>query len=86
MPLGSHKLKLALIGLGRRGRGAHLPLYPKLSHVYDFVAVCDKDEEALHEVGESYGVHTYTSVRCRIEPRRGDAAATGQQSHNDGLV
>ena len=24
------KLKLALIGLGRRGRSSHLPIYPKI--------------------------------------------------------
>ena len=41
------KLKLALIGLGRRGRSSHLPIYPKLKDVFEFVAVCDKDGEVL---------------------------------------
>ena len=57
------KLKLALIGLGRRGRGGHLPIYPKLNDVFEFVAVCDKEEEVLREVAAEYGVNTYTSVR-----------------------
>ena len=57
------KLKLALIGLGRRGRSSHLPIYPKLKDVFDFVAVCDKEEEVLREVAEEYGVNAYTSVR-----------------------
>ena len=57
------KLKLALIGLGRRGRGGHLPIYPKLKDVFEFVAVCDKEEEVLREVAAEYGVNTYTSVR-----------------------
>ncbi len=59
----SRKLKLALIGLGRRGRGGHLPVYPKLKDVFEFVAVCDKDEEVLREVAADYGVNAYTSVR-----------------------
>ena len=59
----TRKLKLALIGLGRRGRGGHLPIYPKLKDVFEFVAVCDKEEEVLREVAAEYGVNTYTSVR-----------------------
>ena len=51
------KLKLALIGLGRRGRSSHLPIYPKLNDVFEFVAVCDKDGEVLREVAAEYGVN-----------------------------
>ncbi len=61
------KLKLALIGLGRRGRSSHLPIYPKLKDVFDFVAVCDKEEEVLHEVAAEYGVNAYTSVRDLVD-------------------
>lgn len=59
----ARKLKLALIGLGRRGRSSHLPIYPKLKDVFEFVAVCDKDDEALRAVAEEYGVNAYSSVR-----------------------
>ena len=61
------KLKLALIGLGRRGRSSHLPIYPKLKDVFDFVAVCDKEEEVLREVAAEYGVNAYTSVRDLVD-------------------
>ena len=61
------KLKLALIGLGRRGRSSHLPIYPKLKDVFEFVAVCDKDGEVLREVAAEYGVNAYTSVRDLVD-------------------
>ena len=61
------KLKLALIGLGRRGRSSHLPIYPRMNEVFDFVAVCDKDEEVLREVATEYGVNAYTSVRDLVD-------------------
>ncbi|MXY95809.1 MAG: Gfo/Idh/MocA family oxidoreductase, partial [Caldilineaceae bacterium SB0664_bin_27] len=57
------KLKLALIGLGRRGRSSHLPIYPRMHDVFEFVAVCDKEEDVLREVAAEYGVNAYTSVR-----------------------
>ena len=61
------KLKLALIGLGRRGRSSHLPIYPRMKDVFEFVTVCDKDEEALRAVADEYGVNAYTSVRDLVE-------------------
>ncbi len=63
----ARKLKLALIGLGRRGRSSHLPIYPKLKEVFEFVAVCDKDESTLRAVAEEYGVNAYSSVRDLVE-------------------
>ena len=38
------KLNIALIGAGRRGAGAHLPVIAKLTDVYNLVAICDMDE------------------------------------------
>lgn len=70
----TRKLKLALVGLGRRGRGGHLPVYSGLEHVFDFVAVCDKDESVLREVAEEYGVNTYTSVRDLVKHESLDVA------------
>ena len=58
---------MALIGLGRRGRSSHLPIYPKLKDVFEFVAVCDKDGEVLREVAAEYGVNAYTSVRDLVD-------------------
>lgn len=68
------KLKLALIGVGRRGRRSHMTVYPKLNQVYDFVAVCDKDETVLREVGEEYGVNTYTRVQDMVAREKLDVA------------
>ena len=39
------KLNIALVGAGRRGSGAHLPVIPKLKHIYNLVAICDIDEK-----------------------------------------
>jgi predicted dehydrogenase len=63
----ARKLKLALIGLGRRGRGSHLPVYPKLKDTFEFVAVCDKDEVALQEVAKEYGVNAYARVQDMVQ-------------------
>jgi predicted dehydrogenase len=63
----ARKLKLALVGLGRRGRGSHLPVYSKLKDVFDFVAVCDKDEAALQEVAKEHGVNAYSRVQDMVK-------------------
>lgn len=62
----SRKLKLALVGAGRRGRRSHVPVYGKMSEVFDFVAVCDKDENTLREMAEEHGVNTYTRVQDMV--------------------
>ncbi len=66
-------LKLALIGVGRRGRG-RLRVYSRLQETFDFVAVCDKDESALSQVRQEYPVRTYTSVRDLVEKEELDVA------------
>ena len=60
------KLNLALVGAGRRGAGAHLPVIPKLSDTYDFVAICDIDEKVANEKAEQYGVRAYTNIRDMV--------------------
>ena len=57
------KLNIALIGAGRRGAGAHLPVIPALSDTYRLVAVCDIDEETAQKYARQYGVNAYTDVR-----------------------
>ena len=42
------KLKLALVGAGRRGAGAYLPVIPKMDDVFDFVAICDINPDTHH--------------------------------------
>ncbi len=57
------KLNIALVGAGRRGAGAHLPIIAKLKDVYNLVAVCDIDDEAATRYAKEYGVTPYTNVR-----------------------
>ncbi len=61
------KLNIALIGAGRRGAGAHLPVITKLTDVYNLVAICDMDEETAKSTSEKYGVNAYTNVRDLVK-------------------
>ena len=57
------KLNIALVGAGRRGGGAHLPVIAKLKDVYNLVAICDIDEETATRYAKEYGATPYTNVR-----------------------
>ena len=57
------KLNIALVGAGRRGGGAHLPVIAKLKDIYNLVAICDIDEEAATRYAKQYGATPYTHVR-----------------------
>ncbi|GIX06036.1 MAG: hypothetical protein KatS3mg115_0439 [Candidatus Poribacteria bacterium] len=57
------RYKLALIGAGRRGAGAHLPVFPVLSDTFEFVAICDIDREVAERYARQYGVRAYTNLR-----------------------
>ncbi|MDE0324680.1 MAG: Gfo/Idh/MocA family oxidoreductase [Candidatus Poribacteria bacterium] len=57
------KLNIALVGAGRRGGGAHLPVIAKLKDIYNLVAVCDIDEQAATHYAKEYGATPYTNVR-----------------------
>ena len=57
------KLNIALVGAGRRGGGAHLPVIAKLKDIYNLVAVCDIDEEVATRYAKEYGATPYTNVR-----------------------
>jgi predicted dehydrogenase len=66
-------LRLALIGAGRRGRGAHLPVIARLRDRFELVAVGDVDPEAVRVAAE-YGARPYTSLRELMAQERPDAA------------
>ena len=68
------RLNLALIGAGRRARGAHLPVIPRLADTYNFIAVCDADESIVREVAAEYGVRGYTNIREMVEREELDVA------------
>lgn len=60
------KLNIALVGAGRRGGGAHLPVIAKLKDIYNLVAICDIDEETATGYAKEYGATPYTNVRDLI--------------------
>src|SRR5260370_8594200 len=66
-------LRLALIGPGRRGGGAHLPVIARMTDRFELVAVGDVDPEAAR-VGEEYGARGYTSLRDLVARDRPYAA------------
>ena len=68
------KLNIALIGAGRRGAGAHLPVITKLTDVYNLVAICDMDESTAKSTAEKYGVNAYTNVRDLVKNEQLDVA------------
>ena len=67
------KLNIALIGAGRRGGGAHLPVIAKLKDVYNLVAICDMDQTVAQQYAEQYGANPYTNVRDLVAHEKLDA-------------
>ncbi len=61
------KLNIALVGAGRRGGGAHLPVIAKLKDVYNLVAICDIDEDTATRYAKEYGATPYTNVRDLVD-------------------
>ncbi len=68
------KLKIALIGAGRRGAGAHLPVILALEDVFQLVAICDRDEETAKRLAQLYGVRAYSSVKQLVQQEALDCA------------
>jgi predicted dehydrogenase len=68
------RLRIALVGAGRRGAGAHLPVIPKLGDVYELVAICDRDEATARRYATALGVRAYSSVRDLVQHETLDVA------------
>ena len=66
------KLNIALVGAGRRGGGAHLPVIAKLKDVYNLVAICDIDQETATRYAKEYGATPYTNVRDLVAQEKLD--------------
>ena len=66
------KLNLALVGAGRRGAGAHLPVIAKLKDVYNLVAICDINEEVATRYAKEYNATPYTNVRDLVSHEKLD--------------
>ena len=60
-------LNIALVGAGRRGAGAHLPVIAKLKDTYNLVAICDMEQDAAEKYARQYGANAYTNVRDLVE-------------------
>lgn len=68
------RLKIALVGAGRRGAGAHLPVIAAMEDVFDFVAICDMDAATAQSLADKHGVRAYTSVRDLVDEEDLDIA------------
>ena len=68
------RLKIALVGAGRRGAGAHLPVIAAMEDVFDLVAICDMDAATAQSLADKHGVRAYTSVRDLVDEEDLDIA------------
>jgi predicted dehydrogenase len=61
-------LKAGFIGAGGRGQQAHYPSAHRLSDQIEMAAVCELDDERLHQVVEKYGFErTYKDHRTLLD-------------------
>ena len=61
-------LKAGFIGAGGRGQQAHYPSAHRLSDQVEMAAVCELDDERLHQVVEKYGFErTYKDHRTLLD-------------------
>lgn len=65
------RLKYALIGYGRRGRG-HLATVAEMKDTYEVVAVCDAHPPSAEEGAARVGVKAYTDVRELVANEKPD--------------
>lgn len=76
-------LKMAVVGTGNRAR-AHLATIPKLTDIYQLVAVCDLNAERAKEVSEQFKVPGYTDVEEMLKAEKPDVVliAVGRDGHH----
>ena len=82
------KLKIALVGAGRRGSGTYLPIIAAMDDDFELVAVCDVDGEKAEQCAGEYGVPHFTEVEAMVEAAKPDAAAVvvnPQRNHEAGI-
>ncbi len=78
------RIRIALIGTGKRGRNVRLPAIRMMSDRFELAAVCDMNEQTVHHVAAECGVPGYTRVQDLVANERLDAAAisTPGDSHH----
>jgi predicted dehydrogenase len=69
------KLKIALVGAGRRGGGTYLPIIAKMDDDLELVAVCDVDAEKAKQHASKYNVPYFTDVAEMVELTKPEIAA-----------
>ncbi len=77
------KLKIALVGAGRRGGGSFLPIIAKLDDDLELVAVCDENAEKAKQHASKYSVPHFTDVAAMIEAAKPDIAAVVVNPHRN---
>ena len=78
------RIRIALIGTGKRGRNVRLPAIRMMSDRFELAAVCDMHEQTARRVAAECGVPAYTRVQDLVAHERLDAAAisTPGDSHH----
>jgi predicted dehydrogenase len=82
------KLKIALVGAGRRGSGAYLPTIAAMDDDLQLVAVCDLSEEQAKVQAGKYNVPYFTDIAAMVESTKPDIAAviiTPNRNHEAGI-
>ena len=80
----NERIRIALIGTGKRGRNVRLPAIRMMSDRFELAAVCDMNGETARRVAAECGVPAYTRVQDLVAGERLDAAAisTPGDSHH----
>jgi predicted dehydrogenase len=82
------RLKIALVGVGNRGRGTYLPIIQTMTDDFELVAVCDDRPAVVAEVGEQAGVPAFTDIADMVGAAKPDVAAvviTPSNNHQAGV-
>ena len=77
------RLKIALVGAGRRGGGSYLPIIAKMDDDLELVAVCDEDAEKAEQHASKYSVPHFTDVAAMVEAAKPDIAAVVVNPHRN---
>ncbi|MEO2006711.1 MAG: Gfo/Idh/MocA family oxidoreductase, partial [Candidatus Poribacteria bacterium] len=82
------RLRIALVGVGNRGRGTYLPIIQTMTDDLELVALCDGREDVVAEAGEEAGVPAFTNIADMVAAAKPDIAAvviTPSNNHQAGV-
>ena len=84
-----NRLKVALVGAGRRGSGTYLPIISKMKDDLQLVGICDARAEAAELWGTKYNVPHFTDTEEMIKRVKPDLLAiviTPRNNHIPALI